>query len=165
MTTREVPGDTEAAVELLSTPPTTDDLDDLLEATAPRRRSKLTVALVVALVFVAGFLAGSLAEKLAASIGEAQSTTADEAEGTTAVADAGPAVTGHVLMLDEGVVYVEREDGATVKVRLSDGTVVGISESGQMEDLVPGDAVIVQGDILVDGTVDAVSIQQSHPRP
>lgn len=164
MTSREVPGDTDA-VEVLSSPPTDDDLDDLLEAAAPRRRSKLTIVLMAALIFVIGFLAGSLSEKLAVSIREAQPTAADETNGAPAAVQSGPAAVGHVVMLDDGVVYVERPDGATVKVNVSDGTVVGLSSQGRLEELSPGDAVIVQGDISPDGSIEASSIQQSQPGP
>ena len=164
MTTREMPGDTDA-VELLSSPPTNDDLDDLLEAAAPRPRSKLTIALVAALVFVIGFLAGSVSEKLAVSMREAQSATASETDGDEAALDTGPAVVGRVLMLDETVVYVERPDGATVKVHVGDGTVVGLSKEGRVGDLAPGDAVIVHGETSDDGSIEAWSIQQSGPSP
>lgn len=164
MTTRELPGDTDA-VELLSSPPTTDDLDELLEAAAPRRRSKLTIGLAVALVFVVGFLAGSVSEKLAVSVQEAQSATHDSPEEDVATMDANPVAVGHVLMVDGGVLYVSRADGATLKVAVSDGTVVGLSEPARIDDLSPGDAVSVYGEIIEDGSVVASSIQQSHPGP
>ncbi len=165
MTTRDVPGDTDDAVELLSSPPTDEDLDDLLEAAAPRRRSKLTIALVAALIFVVGFLAGSLSEKIAVSIQEAQAASAEDGDEGTAVSNVGPAVTGSVLMLDDGVVYIERPDGGTVKVMVNEATIVGLSESGDLVDLVPGDGVIVHGEISADGTIEASSIQQSRPEP
>jgi hypothetical protein len=165
VTTREVPGDTDEAVELLSSPPTNEDLDDLLEAAAPRRRSKLTVALVAALIFVVGFFAGSMSEKIALSIQEAQAASAEAGDEGTAVSNAGPAVTGRVLMLDDGVVYVERDGGGTVKVRVSEATIVGVSEPGELTELVPGEGVIVHGEISADGSIDASSIQQSRPEP
>ena len=164
VTTREMPDDTDA-VELLSSPPTNDDLDELLEAAAPRQRSKLTIVLVAALVFVIGFLAGSMSEKLAMSIREAQSTTADEPDRGEGAFDSGSAVVGRVLMVDEAVVYVERPDGATVKVHVSGGTSIGLSEAGRIADLAPGDVVIVDGVISEDGSVEASSIQQSRPGP
>lgn len=165
MTTREVPGDTDEAVELLSSPPTNDDLDDLLEAAAPRRRSKLTIGLVAALIFVVGFFAGSMSEKIAVSVQEAQAASVEGGDEDSVVSITGPVVTGSVLMLDDGVVYVERADGGTVKVRVSEATIVGLSESGELADLVPGDGVIVHGETSADGTVDASSIQQSRPKP
>ena len=165
MTTREVPGETDEAVELLSSPPTDEDLDDLLEAAAPRRRSKLTIGLVAALIFVLGFFAGSMSEKIAVSIQEAQAASAEAGDESTAVSNTGPAVTGTVLMLDDGVIYIERADGGTVKVRLSETTIVGLSEPGELTDLVPGEGVIVHGEISADGTIDASSIQQSRPEP
>jgi hypothetical protein len=164
VTARELP-DLADAVDVLSSPPTNDDLDDLLEAAAPRRRSKLTVVLVAALVFVIGFLAGSVSEKLAVSMQQAQQTTADGAEPTASTVDSDPTLVGHVLMVDDGVIYVERLDGASVKVRVSDGTVIGLSVPGRADELVPGDAVIIHGEIATDGTIDASSIQQSRPRP
>ena len=164
MTTQEIPDDVDA-VELLSSPPTDDDLDDLLEAAAPRRRSKLTIGLVAALIFVVGFLAGSVSEKVAVSIQEAQATTAEDTQGDPPAIDPGPAVAGRVLMLDETSIYVERPDGATVKVHVSQGTVVGLSEAGRIADLAPGDAVIVHGEVTEDGSVEASSIQQSPPGP
>lgn len=163
MTSRETSGDSDA-VELLSSPPTNDDLDDLLEAAAPRRRSKLTVGLLAGLIFVVGFLAGSVSEKVAVSIREAQLAAADEEE-TADTDEANSAVVGHVLMLDDGVVYVTRSDGGTVKVHVRDGTVVGVSEPGRIEDLAPGDAVIVRGELVGDGSIEASSIQQSSPGP
>ena len=165
MTTREVPGETDEAVELLSSPPTDEDLDDLLEAAAPRRRSKLTIGLVAALIFVLGFFAGSMSEKIAVSIQEAQAASAETGDEGTAVSNTGPAVTGTVLMLDDGLIYIERADGGTVKVRLSETTIVGLSEPGELTDLVPGEGVIVHGEISADGTIDASSIQQSRPGP
>ena len=164
MTTREITDDADA-VELLSSPPTEDDLDDLLEAAAPRRRSKLTIGLVCALIFVIGFLAGSLSEKLAVSMDEIQQNPAETPGDGSADVGTDPAVVGHVMMLDDGVVYVERQDGATVKVWVSGGTIIGLSEAGRMEDLAPGDPVIVHGEISDDGTVEASSIQQSRPGP
>lgn len=68
-------------------------------------------------------------------------------------------------MIEDGVLYVERLDGATLKVRVSEATVVGRSEPGEMGDLSPGDTVIVVGQIAEDGSVDASSIQQSRPAP
>ena len=164
MTTREASNDTDGVVELLSTQPTNDDLDDLLEAAAPRRRSKLTIALVAALIFVIGFFAGSVSEKLSDSISEAQLDTVGDVEETPA-ADAGPIVTGHVFMLDDGLVYVERSDGSTVKVHVSDGTLIGLSQPGHLTDLAPGDAVIVHGETAEDGSIEASRIQQSRPGP
>jgi hypothetical protein len=160
-----VPSDTDDAVELLSSPPTNDDLDVLLEAAAPRQRSKLTIALVAALVFVVGFLAGSLSERVAVSLREAQAVSPGVDGEDAAVSNSGSGVDGRVLMLDDGVVYVELAGGGTVKVRVSDATIVGLSEPGDLADLVPGDAVIVQGEASADGTIDASSIQQSRPGP
>ena len=164
MTTRETPGDTDDAVELLSSPPTNDDLDDLLEAAAPRRRSKLTIVLLAALIFLLGFLAGSIAEKIAVSIQEAQSTEADETVMDNG-AESNSALIGRVVMLDDDVVYVERSDGATVKVNINDATIIGLSNAGEIGDLVPGGEVIIHGETSADGTVEASSIQQTRPPP
>lgn len=165
MTARETPGDIDDAVELLSSPPTNDDLDDLLEATAPRRRSKVTIGLVIALIFVVGFFAGAMSEKIAVSIQERQAEVVENGDQNADVSDSRRTVSGRVLMLEDGAVYVERPDGATVKVRVSAVTIVGLSEAGEVADLMPGDGVIVRGEITPDGTIDASSIQQSRPAP
>ena len=143
--------------------PTDDDLDDLLESAAPRRRSKLTTGLLAGLIFVVGFFLGSTAEKVVEAVQEAQAAAEGDGADTTLPGSEQPALTGKIKVIEDGLIYVERADGAVVKVETEPTTLVGLSEVGDMGDLAPGDEIIVHGERSEDGTVTAARIQQSQP--
>lgn len=153
----------EDASEPLDGPPTDDDLDELLESAAPRRRSKLTTGLLGVLIFVVGFFMGSTAEKVFDAVQEAQAAAEGEGTETTAPPAGLPLLTGTIQVIEDGLIYVEREDGAVVKVQAEPTTLVGLSESAEIADLAPGDEILVHGERAEDGTVAATRIQQAQP--
>lgn len=153
----------EDASRQLDESPTDDDLDDLLESAAPRRRSKLTTGLLAGLIFVVGFFLGSTAEKVVEAMQEAQAEAESEGAVTTLPDAALPALTGTIQVIEDGLIYVERADGAVVKVQTEPTTLVGLSEPSDLTDLAPGDEIIVHGERGEDGTVAATRIQQAQP--
>jgi hypothetical protein len=153
------------ASQHLDEPPTDDDLDDLLESAAPRRRSKLTTGLIGVLIFVFGFFLGSTAEKVVDAVQEAQAAEEGEDPATTLPQAGLPILTGTIQVIEDGIIYVERADGAVVKVQTEATTLVGLSEASEVADLAPGDEIFVHGERAEDGTVAAKRIQQAQPPP
>jgi hypothetical protein len=163
MSEQTSPRPVEESTPRLDQAPTDDDLDDLLESAAPRRRSKLTTGLLAGLIFLIGFFLGSTAEKVVEAVQEAQAAAEGEGAETTSPDAELPALTGTIQVIEDGLIYVERADGVVVKVVTEPTTLVGLSEAAEMGDLAPGDEITVHGERTEDGTLTAVRIQQSQP--
>jgi hypothetical protein len=149
----------EDASQRLDEPPSDDDLDDLLESAAPRRRSKLTTGLFGVLIFLVGFFLGSSAEKVVDAVRE-QAAAGSAGTETTLPQDGLPILTGTIEVVEDGLIYVERADGAVVKVWTESTTLVGLSRAAEITDLAPGDQILVHGTRAEDGSVTATRIQQ-----
>ncbi len=165
MTEHATPHPVEDPGHRLGRAPEGDNLDELLEKAAPRRRSKLTTGLLAGLIFLIGFFLGSTAEKVFVAIQEAQAAAEAESAQPDLPETSAPTAMGTVRLIEDGVIYLERAEGGTVKVRIEATTIVGSSQSAQITDLRPGDELIVFGEKADDGTVTASRVQQSSPRP
>jgi hypothetical protein len=149
--------------------------DDLFDDgwQAPKRASRLTVALVVALLVVGGFAGGVLVQKhhdsglLATGPtaagrragggpgGGGQPTARPSAGGTTDEAAGSPVVVGTVRTVDNDAIEVTDRSGAIVRVfvpRTAQVTTLGLGG------LAYGTPVSVMGTKAVDGSVTATSV-------
>jgi hypothetical protein len=72
----------------------------------------------------------------------------------------GGATFGTVKLVDGNIVYVQTETGGIVQVSTSSSTRVTISSSGKVNDLLPGQTVIVEGTTGSNGSVAATSISE-----
>lgn len=133
----------------------------------------LTVMLLVALGLAAGFFGGVQAQKAKApiSIGEPGNVTGrgGEREGAGANAAAGPAegagaggpTFGDIKLVDQGNIYVTTPQGSIVKVTTSSSTKFSKQADAGVQDMKPGDRVLVQGITGPDGTVAANTVTDS----
>jgi hypothetical protein len=132
----------------------------------PRARRSFhwpTVVLVLALVATTGFLAGVQVQKrhtpaatAVASLGAARTATAQGAGGGGG--GGGGATVGQVKVLDGSTMYVLDRDGNTVRVSTSASSRFSKTVDGSVQDVRPGDNVVVQGTKGADGSVEASSV-------
>jgi hypothetical protein len=140
----------------------------------PRARRSFhwpTVALVLALVATVGFLAGVQVQKrhtpaatavatfgAGAGTGANRTGTGQGAGNGTGAAAGGGATTGQVKVLDGATMYVLDRDGNTIRVSTSASSRFSKTVDGTVQDVRPGDNVIVQGTKGADGSVEASSV-------
>jgi hypothetical protein len=140
----------------------------------PRARRSFhwpTVALVLALVATIGFLAGVQVQKRhtpaatavgafgAGTGGGANRTGTGQGAGATGAGGAGGGATvGQVKVIDGSTMYVLDRDGNTVHVSTSASSRFSKTVDGSVQDVRPGDTVVVQGTKAADGSVDASSV-------
>ena len=145
-----------------------------------RRFGKLTFVLAGVLIAAAGFLVGIQVQKSQsddASAGGlpsgftppagfgggsgatpgADSTTGNGSGATPGGGGGGNVTFGQVKLVDGDNLYVTNAQGNTVKVSAADAQIT-TSQPGTLNDLKPGETVIVQGQADKDGTVKATSV-------
>jgi hypothetical protein len=166
-------------LDVLSSP-LDDDHDAELTAVLTRRpRAKLpslTLVLAAIVVASAGFLGGALVGKhygssssgnLAAAfrgLAARASSSASAGSGTGGrggLFGGGNATVGTIKLIDGGTVYVQTTAGDIVQVATSAGTKVTVSSTVPVNDLKPGETVIVQGSKNSSGAIAATSISQT----
>jgi hypothetical protein len=179
----EEPGNGDDLGDLLDMLSSPVDDDDTLTAVLTRRpRAKLpslTLVLVALVVASAGFLGGIVVGKhygtssspaaafsRFAAVGSA---TAGAGSGSGAGFGgrggggfaAGNATIGTIKLIDHSIVYVQTAEGDIVQVSTSAGTKVTASSTIPVQDLKPGETVIVEGSKNSTGGVTATSISQT----
>jgi hypothetical protein len=176
-------------LDVLSSP-LDDDHDAELTAVLTRRpRAKLpslTLVLAAIVVASAGFLGGALVGKhygssssgnlaaafrglaarasSSASAGSGAGGTGTSGSGTGGrggLFGGGNATVGTIKLIDGGTVYVQTTAGDIVQVATSAGTKVTVSSTVPVNDLKPGETVIVQGSKNSSGAIAATSISQT----
>ena len=149
--------------ERLEPSPDGDWEEPVEEELPPRPRNRLLaplpLALIAILIAATGFLGGVLVQK-----GSEGSTTAGPSGGLPSFlsegagsegsgglpagfpgSDSGAAVSGTVSSVDGRTIYVKDSGGATVAVRVEDGSKVSRDSSVGVKKVRPGDSVVVQG--------------------
>jgi hypothetical protein len=167
----------------LSADPFDDNLDEELQARAPRNlTSRTTVSLAAAVLVVGGFLGGVLVQK---NFGTTKTTSSSAsapaggfgnfagggrnggnggtggtggAGGSSAAGGGAPSTTGKVTLVDGATVYVTTADGQVVIVHTSANTVVKVEQTGALKDIPVGTTVSVQGATGADGSVAATQV-------
>jgi hypothetical protein len=140
----------------------------------PRHRllAPIPVALLVTLLTACGFIAGVEVEKgesgssssSSGSLGSLASRLGSRGVGAAARSTSGaPAggsnvTVGEVSFLRGGTVYVKDSEGNTIKVTTSAGSKVTKTVTTKVDDIHPGETVIVAGAKNGDGSVTASSI-------
>ena len=135
----------------------------------PRARRSFhwpTLGLVLALVATLGFLAGVQVQKrhtpAATAVGAFGAGSGNAANrtgtGQAAGAGGGGATVGQVKVLDGSTMYVLDRDGNTVHVSTSASSRFSKTVDGSVQDVRPGDNVVVQGTRGPDGSVEATSV-------
>jgi hypothetical protein len=156
---------------------TFDDLpyeEDYVEPAPPRRRlAPVTVALGTAALIAVGFLAGVLVQKHEGSSTAAAATSAAgaaRARGAGAGGQGGQGgagrgfgaarsgLAGQVKLVDGNNLYVTDFQGNTVKVATSDASRINKTSAGTIQDVKPGDTVVVQGPKGSDGNYTATTV-------
>ena len=149
-----------------------------------RRFGKLTFALAGVLIAVVGFFVGVQVQKgqsddssagglpsgftppaglggggtaRGGSGGAGGSGNASGGGGNTPRGGGGNVTFGQVKLVDGGNLYVTDAQGNTVKVSAASAQIT-TSQPGTLNDLKPGETVIVQGRAAKDGTVNATSV-------
>jgi len=131
---------------------------------ADRRRRAIswpTAALVLALVGVLGFLVGVRVQKRHSTTDStAVTSSAGRNAATTAGGGAfgGGATIGDVKVIDGSVLYVTDRDGNTVRVSTTPSSRFSKVVDGSVQDIRPGDTIVVQGTKSADGSVEASSV-------
>jgi hypothetical protein len=173
-------------LDMLSTP--LDDDDAELTAVLTRRpRAKLpslTLILAAIVVASAGFLGGALVGKhygtsstgnlaaafrgLAAARAGASSSASPGTGSRTGfpgggggLFGSGNATIGSIKLIDGSTIYVQTTAGDIVQVATSAATKVTVSSTVPVQDLKPGETVIVEGSKNSSGAVAATSISQT----
>lgn len=141
---------------------------DEWEALPPRPRSRLLaplpLALIAVLIAASGFLGGVLAQKGTEGAGSAAGLPGGlpqflgkeggEESGSGGSGSfpagfssggSGAAVSGTVSSVDGRTIYVKDSEGATVAVRVQDGSKVSRDSNVGVKEIHPGDSVVVQG--------------------
>jgi hypothetical protein len=148
-----------------------DEVELELEALAIRRRRKLprvTLTLAVALVGAGMFIGGAEAQR---HFGSSPSATSSNSAASLAsrfrragagkaqtVFGGGDATVGTVTAIKGSTLYVTDASGNTVKIATSAGSQVTKTVTGSVDDVHPGDTVVVTGTKRSNGTIDARSI-------
>lgn len=111
----------------------------------PRNRllAPLPLALIAVLVAATGFLGGVLVQK--GSEGSSVSGPPGGLPASFPVGDSGAVVSGTVSSVDGRTIYVKDSGGATVAVRVEDGSKISRDSSVGVKKIRPGDSVEVQG--------------------
>jgi hypothetical protein len=135
---------------ILTTGPSTRELDSELAKPRRRRGLRSTMLLGVGVLLAAGFFGGLLVGRSTAPASATlQNLPGNASDGFTA---------GTISRVDGDTIYVETADGETVEVRTSDHTDIQVTTEGTVADLAEGETVVVQGDASDDGSLDATSI-------
>lgn len=145
-----------------------DDPADEREALPPRPRNRLLaplpLALIAVLIAAIGFLVGVLVQKGSEGGGSAsglpgglpsflkeKGEEGSSSEGSGGFpaglpgASSGAAVSGTVSSVNGRTIYVKDSEGATVAVRVQDGSKISRDSSVSVKKIHPGDSVLVQG--------------------
>ncbi|MDX6667767.1 MAG: hypothetical protein QOK04_1147 [Solirubrobacteraceae bacterium] len=171
----EAPPEVGAPVEEYSPDQYWEDEPDELPP-RPRRRlfTRLTGALLGVLLLASGFVAGVLIEKGQSSGGTAASPVAGRGGNGSAAAarraggggagfaggqGGGGGTTGQVSTLRGSTLYVQDDQGNTIKVTLAKGASVSRTNGSSVRAIHPGDTVVVQGTQAGDGSISASSIR------
>ena len=127
-----------------------------------------TAALVLALVGVLGFLVGVRVQKrhsgtdtstAVTSFGAGTGGGAGRGAGAQGAGGAGGGATvGEVKVIDGAVLYVLDRNGNTVHVSTTSSSRFSKTVDGSVQDIRPGDTVVVQGTKSADGSVEASSV-------
>lgn len=135
---------------------------------APRRSRlpALTLALAGALILVLGFVGGIGVSRLAGGGPQAGGGPGGTPLTKQSAMMNGAGVTlGTIERIDGDTVYVKTPEGKTVEVTASDKTEVRVSSTASVDDLEPGENVVVRGDADDEGTVAADRIDQGGELP
>ena len=131
-----------------------EDWEELAEEELPSRpRSRLLaplpLALIAVLIAATGFLGGVLVQKGSEGVGSAPGGSGSERFGGLPAgfpgASSGAAVSGTVSSVDGRTIYVKDSGGATVAVRVEDGSRISRDSNVGVKKIRPGDSVEVQG--------------------
>lgn len=118
------------------------------EELPPRPRNRLfaplPLALIAVLIAATGFLGGVLVQKGSEGGGSAGGPPGGLPAGFPA-SGSGAAVSGTVSSVDGRTIYVKDSGGATVAVRVEDGSKVSRDSNAGVKKVRPGDSVVVQG--------------------
>ncbi|MDX6643785.1 MAG: hypothetical protein QOD76_1747 [Solirubrobacteraceae bacterium] len=151
------------------------ELDEL--PPRPRRRllTPVTGSLLGVLLLAGGFLGGVLAEKGqdsnasagasafggrgAAGLGNAASRRAGGGAAAFGGGQAGGGTTGQVSTVRGRTLYIQDDQGNTVKVNLAKGANVSRTTGSSIRAVHPGDSVVVQGAQAGDGSISASSVR------
>lgn len=132
------------------------------EELPPRPRNRLLaplpLALIALLIAATGFLGGVLVQKGSEGGGSAaggppgglpsflsEGAGGGEGSGGFPGSSSGAAVSGTVSSVDGRTIYVKDSGGATVAVRVEDGSKVSRDSNVGVKKIHPGDSVVVQG--------------------
>ncbi|MQA80684.1 MAG: hypothetical protein GEV10_19760 [Streptosporangiales bacterium] len=134
---------------------------------APRRSRlpTLTLALAGVLVLVLGFVGGIGVSRLTGGGPQAGGPGGTPLTKQSAMVDGAGVTLGTIERIDGNTVYVKTPDGKTVKVNASDKTEVRVSSTASVDDLEPGENVVVRGDADDKGSVEADRIDQGGDLP
>src|SRR5437868_6021294 len=148
-----------------------DDVELELEALAIRRRRKfprVTLTLAVALVGAGMFIGGAEAQRHFGSSSSSSNSNANASAFASrlrgaggraqSVLGGGDATAGTVTAIKGSTLYVTDASGNTVKIATSAASQVTKTVKGSVEDVHPGDSVVLTGTKRSNGTIDARSI-------
>ncbi|WP_051791694.1 DUF5666 domain-containing protein [Amycolatopsis jejuensis] len=138
---------------LVAEPAVAGDLTEELRQVA-RPFGKPTLVLAGLLVVALAFAGGAWTHAAFGPSGAAPSPSAPQAGARTG----GRGTAGTVEKVEGTTVTVKTLQGNEVKVSTSDDTTVGVTQSGKVGDLKPGQTVTVQGRTGSDGSVTAQAI-------
>jgi hypothetical protein len=132
-----------------------DDTEGLAEEELPSRPrnrllAPLPLALIAVLIAATGFLGGVLVQKesegggsVGGPPGSLPSFLSEAGKGSDG--GSGAAVSGTVSSVDGRTIYVKHSGGATVAVRVEDGSKVSRDSNVGVKKIRPGDSVVVRG--------------------
>ena len=119
------------------------------EELPPRPRNRLLaplpLALIAVLIAATGFLGGVLVQKGSEGGGSAVAGLPGDLPTGFIGGGAGAAVSGTVASVDGRTIYVKDSGGATVAVRVEDGSEISRDSDVGVKKIRPGDSVEVQG--------------------
>lgn len=156
----------ESPEDILSGPPTDDDLGSVLSERPSRRglatsTGALLAIVVLAVTFVGGLLIGrntASSTETGTAIGALPTTFPSGAPGAVS-GNGGNVTAGTVTRVDGNTVYVKTANGKTVKVLTDSGTQIQVTSEGTLADLSKGSNVFVQGS-STGGAVKATRITE-----
>lgn len=126
--------------------------DPVEEELPPRPRNRLfaplPLALIAVLIAAAGFLGGVLVQKGSEGSGATAGLPAGiptDLPTSFPGSASGAAVSGTVSSVNGQTIYVKDSDGATVAVRVEDGSKISRDSNVGVKKIRPGDSVVVQG--------------------
>lgn len=135
--------------ERLDDAPPEADWEELAEEELPPRPrnrlfAPLPLALIAVLIAATGFLGGVLVQKGSERGGSAGGLPSG-LPSTFPGSDSGAAVSGTVSSVDGHTIYVKDSGGATIAVRVEDGSALSRDSNVGVKKIRPGDSVEVRG--------------------